>query len=166
MTEKTNIKPESLKKIKEAIETIYELTQEEYRGGFKPLGYNCSRVATVLVKRGSLIKTGDKKHAVYNWNPIAMKPNKLFITSVAEEIFGKKRAAQREYQRNHKRVTVKNTDMEHIVAQEREQQTAGVVLDNPTIQNYSIEELWAEIKRRGVIIEDNRLALHTVTYFD
>ena len=47
---------------------------------------------------------------------------------------------------------------------EREKQEAGVVLDNPSIQQYTIQELWDEIKRKGGYIKDNRLAV--TTYID
>lgn len=155
-----------LKNVRDAIELIYGITQEEYYGGFKHEKETLRRVATILVKRGSLIKTGERRWATYKWNPVAMKPTKVFIASVAEELMELRRSENRKsFDKRQAKKLENNTEMEQINI-EREKQEAGVVVDNPTIEKYTIEELWAEIKRRGVIIEDNRLALHTVTYFD
>lgn len=163
MTENVQVSPKMLKNVKEIIETIYEITQTEYKGGFKKEGNLFRSVATILVKRGSIIKHGERRHSTYEWNPIAMKPTKVFIASVAEELARNKSEQNRRYKSKIK--SQKSTDMNQIET-EREKQEAGVVVDNPTLAQYTIQELWDEIKRRGAVIEDNRLALHTVTYFE
>ena len=153
-----------LKNVRDAIELIYGITQEEYHGGFKHEKETLRRVATILVKRGSLIKTGDRRGATYKWNPIAMKPTKVFFASVAEELMELRRSENRKsFEKKQAKKLENNTEMEQINI-EREKQEAGVVVDNPSIRQYTIAELWAEIKRQGGYIQDNRLAV--TTYFD
>ena len=153
-----------LKNVRDAIELIYGITQEEYHGGFKHEKETLRRVATILVKRGSLIKTGDRRGATYKWNPIAMKPTKVFFASVAEELMELRRSENRKsFEKRLAKKLENNTEMEQINI-EREKQEAGVVVDNPSIRQYTIAELWAEIKRQGGYIQDNRLAV--TTYFD
>lgn len=161
MTEKVNVSPKMLKDVKDAVELIYEITQEEYREGFKKEGKLFSRVAAELVKRGSLIKTGDRRWATFKWNPVAMKPTKLFIASVAEKLAEERRA----WNKNHReRTKAKNNPDMNQIETEREKQEAGVVLDTPSLAQYTIQELWDEIKRRGGDIKNNRLAI--VSYID
>lgn len=163
MTENVQVSPKMLKNVKEIIETIYEITQTEFNGGFKKEGNLFRSVATILVKRGSLIKSGVKRWSSYKWNPIAMKPTKVFIASVAEEVTRDKAESNRKYKSMKK--SKKNTDMNMNQTDiERQKQDAGVVLDNPSIQQYTIQELWDEIKRKGGYIKDNRLAV--TTFFD
>lgn len=153
-----------LKNVREAIEIIYEITQEEYRGGFSKERTALRKVAAILVKRGSLIKTSDGRYATYKWNPVAMKPTKLFIASVADELSEAKRKENRKtYEKRHAEKSKPNTEMEQFNI-EREKQDAGVVLDQPSISQYNIQELWDEIRRKGGYIKDNQLAL--TIYFD
>ena len=158
MTENVQVSPKMLTKVKDAIELIYEITQEEYRGGFKKESCLFRSVATILVKRGSVIKTGDRRTARYKWNPIAMKPTKVFIADVAKEYVEDKHILNK----NSKAKQKNNKDMETIETEQKED--AGVVIDNPSIQQYTIDELWNEIKRQGGYIKDNRLAV--TTFFD
>ncbi len=161
MTENVQVSPKMLKNVKDAIELIYEITQEEYHGGFKKEGRLFSRVSTVLVKRGSLIKSGVKRWSSYKWNPIAMKPTKVFIASVAEELSREKSESNRKYKSIKK--SQKNTDMNQIET-EREKQEAGVVLDTSILDKFEIIELWNAIKRKGGRIEGGHIAV--TTYLD
>ena len=124
-----------MKDVNNAVELIYEITQEEYRDGFRNLGNLFSRVASELVSRGSLIKNGDGRYATYRWNDVAMKPTKLFIASVAEKIAEDNRKYCRRY---YERKKSKSKNEMNQVETEREKQDAGVVLDNPSIQQYTI----------------------------
>lgn len=164
MTENVKVSPKMLKNVKEAIELIYDITQEEYHGGFNKEKVLIRKVATSMVEKGSLIMNGRGRKTTYKWNPVAMKPTKLFIASIAEEISEAKRKENKKTFENKKAKQQKQaTDMEQINI-EREKQEAGVVVDNPSIRQYTIAELWAEIKRQGGYIQDNRLAV--TTYFD
>ena len=161
MTEKVNASPKMLKNVKDAIELIYEITQEEYRDGFAKNGKLVSRVATELIKRGSLIKAVEGRNTTYKWNEVAMKPTKLFISSVAEKLAEENRVYLR---RHYEKKKSKSENEMNQVETERQRQDAGVALDNPSIQQYTIQELWDEIKRKGGYIKDNRLAV--TTYID
>lgn len=164
MTENVQVKPKTLKNVKDAVELLYEITQEEYFGGFIKEKALVRKVATLMIEKGSIIKNGGGRRVSYKWNPVAMKPTKLFIASIAEEISEEKRAQNKRHRDKKKEEKSKPiTDMEQINI-EREKQEAGVVVDNPSIRQYTIQELWDEIKRQGGYIQDNRLAV--TTYFD
>ena len=89
-----------------------------------------------------------------------MGPTRVLIGGITDELTGKNREYCKTYYRNK---TKKEKEMKQIET-EREKQDAGVVLDNPSIQQYTIQELWDEIKRKGGYIKDNRLAV--TTYID
>lgn len=157
MTENVQVSTEFLKKVKNAIELIYEITQEEYHGGFKNEKTLIRKVATAMVKKGSVIKTGDRRSATYKWNPIAMKPTNLFIATIAEEIVEQRRKKWNNWN--------KKKDNQQIINEmnnnDNEKKDACMVVETPSIEKYTIEELWYEIKRKGGYIKDNKLAYTT-----
>lgn len=122
------------------------------------LGKNGSRVCTSLVNRGIITKTKKGRQFKYKW-VATMGPTRVLIGGITDELTGK----NREYGKTHRDKTKKEKDMKQIET-EREKQEAGVVLDNRSIQQYTIQELWDEIKRKGGYIKDNRLAV--TTYID
>lgn len=153
MTTETNIKPKTVKKIKGIIDSIYDLTQEEYYGGFNKMGAYYKKVGTILVERGSLIKTGNLRWAHYKWNPIAMRPTNVFAISVAERLFEKIAESKK------KRDKVKKQEQESPVLETPISQPVS----NP-LSPFSIQGLWDEIKRRECVIHENKLALPTIQY--
>jgi len=169
--ETKKISPATLKFVKETIETIYDLTQEEYHGCMKQYGKRFREIATVLIKRGSLLNTGNRRHPVYKWNPIAMKPTKVFFASVADELVTYERGIKARY--NEKK---KSTVSEPEIAADNVTETffdgiADVLHDNPLpemndvprlIESFTDEDLWEELKRRGYQVEDGELVKHII----
>ena len=49
---------------------------------------------------------------------------------------------------------------------EIKKQDAVVTVDKPSLAQYAIEELWAEIKRRGGHIEGGQIAVTVTTYLN
>ena len=138
----------------------------------KQFGSRARQIATILVKRGCLNKTGSSIRPVYKWNPVAMKPTSVFVASVAEEIHDRKREANVKYyakSKKRKNDAEKETpcEIEDTFFDELEQ----VVNDNPIpcdgkmpngLELFTDEDLWEELKARGYVIEDGRLIRHIV----
>ena len=133
--------------VKDIIDTIYELTKESpYKGSFHTKGGRMSTVATILNKRGCIVRSGDKLHPVWSWNPSAMAPTKAFYESVLKEVLGVEHgyAENAKAKRDSLRMIPKDTEPEKITPRF-------------SITDFSAQELWDEIKRRGYTIEGNRL---------
>lgn len=133
--------------VKDIIDTIYELTKESpYNGSFHTKGGRFSHVATILKNRGCIIRSGDKFHPVFSWNPNAMAPTKTFYESVLKDVVTEERQSSMRSQekKNSLRMTPEDTEPEKITPRF-------------SITEFSAQELWDEIKRRGYTIENNRL---------
>ena len=104
---------------------------------------------------------------LYKW-VAASAPTKVLYGSITQELTDMFRKKNGEY--NSKKKSAEKATVDEI-AEEPVPAPAVTFHDGPvpvvpSLAQFTIEELWAEIKRRGGVIEDNRLALHTVTYFD
>lgn len=73
------ISPSTLRKVKEVIVTVYELTntEEGYRGSMHNSGTRFSLIVTILTKRGILIKGGSPTSPVYKWFNPAQAPTNI-----------------------------------------------------------------------------------------
>ncbi len=146
MTEEAkNLAPSTIKFVKETIDLIYGLTSEGvYVGGFKNETSRFRRVVSILVKRGSLIKEGSPRYMTYRWNPVAMAPTKKFIISIASELIEENRKHQRKSY--HKKKVSEGKPLPGD-------------LQKASLDYFTIQQLWDELKRRGCSIEDNQLVL-------
>lgn len=147
MTEEAkNLAPSTIKFVKNTVELIYGLTSDGgvYRGGFKNETTRFRRIASILVKRGSLIKEGSQRNLTYRWNPVAMAPTKVFITSIASELVEENRRHQRKSY--HKKKVAEGKPLPGD-------------LQKASLDYFTIQQLWDELKRRGCSIEDNQLVL-------
>ena len=156
----------TMKTIKEKVDFIYELTStpEGYSGSLHNNGVLFSYVATILLKRGILIKSGPFKNPNYKWFNPAMVPTKNLYKTIAVEVIEKERVYYNN-SRNKQRNSKASAPAPTPVQEEPKVEQAVVVRENP-LAGYSINELWDELKSRGCYIEDNRLAQKTVQFFD
>lgn len=163
--------------VKEIVDFIYEATVVEggYKGGWSKYSTRFRKVASILVKRGVLVREGKQLHTLYKWNNAAMYPTNPFYKSVAQEMVKDERAIMaRSYQK-------KKRQKVHDAA---EAQKAAVADENETVQenvpadmvqpadeaeiapetatslaSFSDQELWDELKRRGARIVAGRVKM-------
>lgn len=172
--------------VKDAVETIYELTKDGYTGTLSTLGYTTTIVARLLKERG-ILKVIDKQGQMptYRWNEEAMAPTAVFIKSIDD--------AYKRYQTDKKAKTLENKVKAEVRAskrgihaifpqsghteekpQEEPEEAAEEPAGPPVISKaselpngislilFTDEELWKELLRRGWSIRDNRL-VKTIT---
>lgn len=156
----TNDRPLPLK-VKEAVDFIYEMLAgrtEPYHFSAEGLGRYVSLCNTCLIKRGIVKKeiyssVGGVRYA-YTW-VATMAPTRTLYENITNDV----RAAQKVSKRNSNAHAAKS--LKPVV---------GLDLpDTPTqkgLDAYSTQQLWDELKRRGCVIDDNRLAIISKTYFD
>jgi len=155
----------------------------------RSLGNQAGQIVTVLVKRGiverTCIASGNGNCFRYRWSA-SSAPTKVLYGSIAQELRDKwKKKAQDVKEKKEEAKNVAPVEVhEPVVKQEpkpvpeedakaldelREKLNQEPVkiqdvpvftefLGNP-LEPFSIEELWAEIKRRGCVIDNNRLVL-------
>ena len=151
--------PATVKKVKEAVDFIYEATQ----GSGTPGGWNKypARVrasVSIMVKRGILVKEGHPKQPIYRW-AVASAPTKTLYQSIANEIVMKERASNQNH-RARKRAEktaqeAPEVKTEPIIAQAPS--AAPTAKQNPVLAIFSDQALWDELKRRGYVAEGDRL---------
>lgn len=72
-------------KIMEALNLIYENTNGRTAGGMRKEGRVVQKVATILSKRGVLIRTGNRGSTKYTWNTQAPAPTKVLCDNVTKD---------------------------------------------------------------------------------
>lgn len=151
---------------KETVDFIYDYLSPHPEGitmNAKQLGKTESRICSLLVRRGIITKNrsgfGAKEYR-YKW-VAPMPPTKVLYGSIVDEI----RDQDRGYKDRHKNKQKQDTVMNQI-EKEREEQEAVVVVDKPSLTQYTIQELWDEIKRRGGHIEGGQIAVTVTTYLN
>lgn len=156
-----------LEETKKAVDFIYALTNNRiYSAGWAKYNYGLKRVATILIKRGVLVPIGNKiKQHTYKWNPNAMEPTENFYLSIAQEIADKE-YSYKEWRRDKKDVTEENPVKEIPVVKAspkpiiKTEATTYVVKSK--IVDFSDQELWNELARRGFTVEDNHIIKRVV----
>ena len=135
-----------LQTCKKHIDFIYELTKEGYAGSMSSFGSaTLTKVSAELVSRGVLKKTRKGVHFHYVW-AANCAPTETFYKNVAKSI------SDHQKEIDAKRRAEKPVVVEKIVEK--------------SLSAYSIQELWDELKSRGVQIEDNKLVVIKKTYFE
>lgn len=154
------------KTVKEIVDLVFELTTSNpdgYEMKATELGGAGRLVVKILHQRGIIerIRMKNRVHSfLYKW-AVASAPTKVLYGSITQELTDMLRKKNREY--NSKKKSAEKVAVDEIA---EETVPAPAVPLVPSLGQFTIQELWAEIKRRGAVIEDNRLALHTVTYFE
>ena len=144
-------------KIKDSTDFIYSLVATEaegYRGGFNSMGRITKMVVTALVKRGILTREKDTSKSrgfVYRWAG-PMPPTRVLYGNIVADIRAAVSQKNKAYEARRKAM---------VEARKAQEETKAI-----TLEDYSIQELWDELKRRGCTIEDNRLVLKTTTVFE
>ena len=147
-----------------AIDFIYALTNNRlYSDGWSKYKFGITRVATILIKRGVLVTVGNKyKKHTYKWNPSAQEPTEHFYKSVAQEIanidseYAIRKKAESVGLKPVKREEPKPSAKPAPKKEENAEPLWVSWQDDTTDQ-----ALWNELKRRGYIIEDNKLVKKT-----
>ena len=135
-----------LQTCKKHIDFIYELTKEGYAGSMSSFGSaTLTKVSAELVSRGVLKKSRKGVHFHYVW-AANCAPTDTFYKNVAKSI------SDHQKEIDAKRRAEKPVVVEKIVEK--------------SLSAYSIQELWDELKSRGVQIEDNKLVVIKKTYFE
>lgn len=142
-----------LGKIKEAVDFIYRLvidTEDGYRAGFSSYDNLVKRVVTALFKRGVLSRechSGNGKPGrgyIYKWGANMSPTDNLYKVILGDIRADKKRQNARRYQKIKNNVTPVSVSVEST---------------KPycTIDRFSSQELWDELKRRGYSPDGDRL---------
>lgn len=135
------VSKERLESTKQHVDFIYELCKDGYEGSFSTFGVPMQKVKAELVKRGVLDKTKTAPRTfTYKW-VASMAPTNQFYKSVAIAIGTKQSLYDASYKCKKKSV---------------EQDETPVV---KALSDYTIEELWAEMRSRGAEIENGHLVI-------
>ena len=139
--------------IKGHIEFLYDLTKDGYVGSMSSFeSATLRKVCSELVRRGVIsMSTISKNKRRYLW-VATMAPTSNLCLDVAKTISSRQREID-------KARRCKNKEVNPI-------QVEVAVPAQKSLSEYSIQELWDEIKSRGVVIEDNKLVMIQKTYFN
>ena len=170
-----------LGRIKESVDFIYALVTENpdgYQGGFDTFTQTIiKKVARVLVKRGILAHSttgrGKGERGCFHYYKWAsdMAPTNVLYKSVMAQIREEKKAEDsKRYQ------SKKQNGLEPVVVVADESkgippEVINAVIDEKkeyvtTLEGFSAQELWDELKKRGYSIENNRLVIIKKAYLD
>jgi len=164
--ENATVTKHRLEETKKAVDFIYALTNNRiYSAGWAKYNYGLKRVATILIKRGVLVPIGNKiKQHTYKWNPNAMEPTENFYLSIAQEIANKE-YSYKEWRRDKKDVTEESPVKESPVVKASPKPIikteAKAYVVKSKIVDFTAQELWNELKRRGYCIEGDKLVCRT-----
>ena len=155
-------KAESLAKIKELVDFIYEQTSQEggYKGAFNPLGTRAYIVSRVMLNKGVLIKSGTTGKPIYSWNPKCMKPTELFYKNVLEEVreieigYGKKTVPAKT-----QKMEIDEKDLGFYVVEYTATQNNGIFHFDPVIMRNGLlrtkHELWSNNYSPIAVVPDD-----------
>lgn len=141
---------DNYKRLVEIIDTTYRLTSREggHKGGLtRILGEKQdfqTRVLRELRKRGVLLLQG-RRNVTYRWSPTAMAPTEFFYKSVAKSL-------------NLKPAAPAKPKEEHAIGVVKAGEHAGKVAV-ASLEPFSDQELWDELKKRGARIVDGTLRI-------
>lgn len=173
--------PKTLAQVKEIVDDIYVRSSMDggHHGGLWKMGARYANVGKIMLDVGSIIKSGHDQKPIYTWNPVAMAPTKQFYKTVAEKMVMKERAyasKSRGKKSDDKKELVEekpsteipnlapftiNETITNNLIEEAAEQIAKI-----SIHDFTIQELWEEIKAQGGYIKDNRLAYTQTIYLN
>lgn len=162
------------KTVKEAVDLVFELTTSNpdgYEMKAKDLGSTGKLVVRILHQRGILerIRMKNRVHSfLYKW-VAASAPTKVLYGSITQELSDMARKMNEKYNAKKKSAEKASVDViaeETVPAPAVETFHDGPVLVVPSLDPFSAQELWDELKRRGFFIEGERLCIVKKAYLD
>ena len=162
------------KTVKDTVDLVFELTTSNPDGydiKTEEFGFAGSLVIKILVQRGILERTRVKVAGGryrYKW-VVASAPTKVLYGSIAQEISDFYKAKNAKYppkKKSAEKATVDVIAEEPIPAPDTVTFHDGPVQVVPSLDPFSAQELWDELKRRGYFIEGERLCIVNKSYLD
>lgn len=154
--EHVEVSNSTLKKVREIVDFIYEVTVGDGSpGGWGKYPTRTQIAVSIMVKRGIIERKGTKVKPIYRWSA-SMAPTGNLYKSIAEEIVMKERETVRRWSAKKRNASV-------VVAEDKNPNSTR---DVTAISSFSSQELWDELKRRGYAIEDGRLVVVKKDYLD
>ena len=162
------------KTVKDTVDLVFELTTSNPDGydiKTEEFGFAGSLVIKILVQRGILERTRVKVAGGryrYKW-VVASAPTKVLYGSITQEISDFYKAKNAKYPPKKKSAEKATVD---VIAEEPIPAPAVVTVHDgpvPAVQSldpFSAQELWDELKRRGFFIEGERLCIVKKAYLD
>ena len=154
--------------VKETIDFVYEYLAAHPEGiemSAKSLGLTQCRIVSLLIKRGivqkNAISAKGRRGCIWRYKWVA-----TLYGSIVDQL----RDDSRRQHQNRKRGKLQKT--EAPIQEPKPQDTMQVSVDEPkkeyvtTLDGFSAQELWDELKKRGYTIEDNRLVIVKKAYLD
>lgn len=144
------------KTVKDTIDYAYEMLAGNQIGvelNVKGLGFNAARVCSILVKRGIIEKTkttGGK--CIYKW-VASMPPTNVLYGSIADQLAHEQKNRREKYKNAH-----------HVsgYAKQSEPEATNEPVEKKdvlSLDSFTDQELWDELKRRGARIIDGKLVI-------
>ena len=171
----SNTRKPLAKTVKDTIDFVFEILTSNpggYEMSAKELGQTGRKVVAILVERGILERNHacNGKKSRYQW-VAAMAPTKVLYGSVTQELADRNREEKKKYYEKHKaRTSVSRADNvveeEPVPAPAVETFHDGPVQVAPSLDPFSAQELWDELKRRGYSADENGLFIVKKTYLD
>lgn len=143
--------------VKETIDMVYEILSanpEGYELHARKMGFNAARCCSILVKRGIISKhykiVNGNRLCIYKWEA-TIPPSKVLYGSVTEELMADQK---------NRRIRCS------AQKKERDVKTETPTPENPTytpinlsMDCFTDQELWDELKRRGGTIKDGKMMI-------
>lgn len=161
--EKVSLSSKTLKQFKEIVDYIYEATIVGHVGKFTG-GTRLQCSVREMVKRGILLRTFENGLLIptYKWFNPATHPTETLYRSIAGAIVLTERKYAKTANANRKAKAAKKAEgiVTDIISPDTRQPVVNEALsnDNP-LEDYSVQMLWDELRRRGCTIENNKLVL-------
>ena len=163
------------KTVKDTIDFVFEILTSNpggYEMSARELGTTRGQVVAILVERGIIERNHahNGKKSRYQW-VTAMAPTKVLYGSVTQELADRKREARKKYYEKHKSTTSVSradnvVDEEPVPALAVDTFHDGPVQVVPSLDPFSAQELWDELKRRGYSADGNGLFIVKKTYLE
>lgn len=144
----------TLKKVKEIVDFIYDVTGGEgSTGGWGSYSSRTQIIVQIMVSRGILKRSGPKPRPHYIW-AANMAPTSALYKSIAEDMVRKERESVKKHYAA-KQLVVEKPDVACVKQESK-----------PSLDSFTSQELWDELKRRGYDIEDCRLVVVRKEYLN
>ena len=153
-----------LKRTKDTVDFVYGILSAE-PGGVElhpsSLGYYESIIVRLLLKKKILKKellrdAGRGRRYKYIWNPVAMAPTENLYQTIKNELESFNREHHKKYRGKKPCVGSQNYDAEPL---KKIQPSSLFSAPSPSLDKFTSQELWDELKKRGYGIEGERLVI-------
>lgn len=162
-----NKDPNFPKRVQDSIDFIYSLTKDNvFKESWKTFNNRLlDECVAELVKLGALQKTkywidgSPGRRFMFKWNS-TMAPTKVLYKNVLDRIREQHRKKNDKFRNRSKQETLEqsieistNTTMDHTVEKTEEKH----VVKTCSLEDFTAQQLWQELKERGYVIEDGRI---------